>query len=272
MTSRESNEPAAPRKDRDVTGEASVDRTIELGHPSYVWRAGQQRRLEMLQPHVAIAGRRVLDVGCGLGLYVQQFAALGAEAHGVDLDAERIEIARRISPLVRQGSVQALPYPDEYFDLVFANEVLEHVDDDRQAVSESYRVTRPAGFLAFYVPNRLYPFETHGWYWRGKYRFGNIPLINYLPNTLRDRVCPHVRAYTRRQLRRLFDGLAGEIVLHRGVYAGYDNIIARHPRLGEAIRDASYALEQTPLQWLGFSHLILFQKAGLQQAPPKGQP
>ena len=255
-----------------MTEQASADRTIELGHPSYVWRAGQQRRLEMLQPYVAIAGHRVLDVGCGLGLYVQQFGALGAEAHGVDLDPDRIELARQTSPLVRQGSVQALPYPDAYFDLVFANEVLEHVDDDRQAVQESYRVTAPDGYLAFYVPNRLYPFETHGWYWRGEYRFGNIPLINYLPDVLRNRLCPHVRAYTRRQLRGLFAGLPGEIILHRGVFAGYDNIIARHPRLGAAIRDTSYALEHTPVQWLGLSHLIIFQKAGSQQAPPEGQP
>lgn len=254
-----------------MTEQASADRTIELGHPSYVWRAGQQRRLEMLQPYVPIAGRRVLDVGCGLGLYVRQLAALGAEAHGVDLDAERIKVAREISPLVRQGSVEALPYPDEYFHLVFANEVLEHVGDDRQAVRESYRVTIPGGYLAFYVPNRLYPFETHGWYWRGEYRFGNIPLINYLPDVLRNRLCPHVRAYTRGQLRSLFAGLPGEIILHRGVFAGYDNIIARHPRLGAAIRDTSYALEHTALQWLGLSHLIIFQKAGSQQAPPEGQ-
>lgn len=150
--------------------------------------------------------------------------------------------------------------------------MLEHVDDDRQAVQESYRVTAPDGYLAFYVPNRLYPFETHGWYWRGEYRFGNIPLINYLPDVLRNRLCPHVRAYTRRQLRGLFAGLPGEIILHRGVFAGYDNIIARHPRLGAAIRDTSYALEHTPVQWLGLSHLIIFQKAGSQQAPPEGQP
>lgn len=254
-----------------MTGQASLDRAIELGHPSYVWRAGQERRLQMLRERVPLAGQRVLDVGCGLGLYVQHFSALGAEAHGVDLDAERVDIARRTNPLVRLGSAESLPYPDGVFDVVFANEVLEHVDDDAQAVRESYRVLAPGGYMAFYVPNRLYPFETHGWYWRGQYHFGNIPLINYLPNTVRNKLCPHVRAYTRRQLRALFLGLPGQIVVHRGVFAGYDNIVARHPRIGGAIRAVSYGLEQTPLQWLGLSHLIIFQKAAPESASQGSQ-
>lgn len=262
---------ARTEKDADVTGQASTDRAIELGHPSYVWRAGQERRLQILSKHVPLAGRRVLDVGCGLGLYVQHLHALGAEAHGVDLDAERVEIARRTNPLVRQGSAESLPYPDGFFDIVFANEVLEHVDDDTHAVKESYRVLSPGGQMAFYVPNRLYPFETHGWYWRGQYHFGNIPLINYLPNALRNRLCPHVRAYTRRQLRGLFRDLPGRIVLHRGVFAGYDNILARHPRLGAIIRGVSYGLEHTPLQWLGLSHFIIFEKATLESASQGGQ-
>jgi SAM-dependent methyltransferase len=230
-----------------VTAQVNQDRAIELGHPSYVWRAGQERRIE--------------DVGCGLGLYVQHFGALGAEAHGVDLDAERVAIARRTNPLIQQGSAESLPYPDGHFDVVFANEVLEHVDDDVQAVREALRVLTPGGHLALYVPNRLYLFETHGSYWRGTYHFGNIPLINYLPNRWRNRLCPHVRAYTRGQLRALFTGLPGTIITHRCIFAGYDNVVARYPRLGGTLKRASYALERTPLQWLGLSHLLIFEKA-----------
>ncbi|MGI6368075.1 MAG: class I SAM-dependent methyltransferase [Anaerolineae bacterium] len=238
-----------------------TDPTITLGHPSYVWRAGQVRRLDMLQPWMPAQGQRVLDVGCGLGLYVSQFSALGMEAHGIDVDAERVAIAQRTNPLIRQGSAEALEYPDNYFQLVFSNEVLEHVDDDRQAVREAYRVLAPGGAMAMFVPNRLYPFETHGCYWRGTYHFGNIPLINWLPTPLRNRLAPHVRAYTRSQLRSLFAGLPGEIVAHRCVFAGYDNVMARHPRLGSCLRRLSYAAERTPLQWLGLSHLLVFRKA-----------
>ncbi len=107
-------------------------------------------------------------------------------------------------------------------------------------------------------------FETHGFYWRGVYHFGNIPLVNYLPNSLRNKLCPHVRAYTRAGLRQLFQGLDGQIVVHRRIFAGYDNIIARWPRLGRFIRSATYALESTPLQALGLSHFLVYRKAAEQ--------
>jgi len=49
--------------------------------------------------------------------------------------------------------------------------------------------------------------------------------------------------------------------VHRQVFAGYDNIVARWPRAGRALRTVSYALERTPLQVLGLSHLLVFEKA-----------
>ena len=45
------------------------------------------------------------------------------------------------------------------------------------------RVTGVGGRIVVFVPNRLYPFETHGIYWRGRYRFGNTPLISWLPGS-----------------------------------------------------------------------------------------
>src|SRR5690606_26208157 len=124
-------------------------------------------------------------------------------------------------------AAEAIPYPDNRFDTILSHEVLEHVDDDRAAVREMVRVLRPGGRIIIFAPNRWYPFETHGHYWRGKYHFGNTPLINYLPDPLRNRLAPHVRAYTGAGLRRLFDGCPVRIVTHRRIYGGYDNLIAR---------------------------------------------
>ena len=113
--------------------------------------------------------------------------------------------------------------------MVFSHEVIEHVDDDRQAAREMVRVLAPGGRIVIFCPNRLYPFETHGHFWRGKYHFGNTPLINYLPNPLRNRLAPHVRAYTGSSLRNLFAGLPVRVVHHQVIYPGFDNVVARRP-------------------------------------------
>ena len=87
-----------------------------------------------------------------------------------------------------------------------------------------------------FAPNRLYPFETHGAYFGKRYVFGNIPLVNWLPDPLRNRFAPHVRAYTQRGIRSLFRGLPVRVVHHRVIYPGFDNLSGRHRRLGGALR------------------------------------
>ncbi|MFH1086067.1 MAG: class I SAM-dependent methyltransferase [Chloroflexota bacterium] len=240
---------------------ASDDKAIALGHPSYVWRAGQERRLRLIQQHVPLQGARILDVGCGLGLYVERLSKHSDQVFGVDIDGDRARAAGAGVPHVCQASAEALPFPDGCFDVVLSNEVLEHVGDEVAALGEAVRVLRPGGKLVLMVPNRLYPFETHGVYWRGRYHFGNVPLVNYLPDIWRNRLAPHVRAYTRRGLTRLLAPHAGSVVVQRCIFAGYDSIAAAHPRLGRWLRRLSYALERTPLQWLGLSHLLVFVKA-----------
>jgi len=110
------------------------------------------------------------------------------------------------------------------------------------------------------VPNRGYPFETHGVFWRGKYTFGNIPLVNYLPRRWRDQLAPHVRIYARRDLEDLFTGLPVSFIHRTIIFGGYDNIIARFGLLGKALRAVLQALERTPLRSLGLSHVWVVEK------------
>jgi len=144
---------------------------------------------------------------------------------------------------------------------VLSHEVLEHTMDDRASVADMVRVVRPLGRIVIFVPNRLYPFETHGVLWRGKYWFGNAPLVNWLPNPLRDRLAPHVRAYTWGRLRDLYRGLPVREVHTATIFAGYDNIVERRPWLGEALRTSTYAAERTPLRSLGLSHFLVLEKS-----------
>src|SRR3972149_3692803 len=110
---------------------------------------------------------------------------------------------------------------------------------------------RPRGPLVLSPPTRGYPFETHGIFWRGRYRFGNIPLVNYLPGPLRQRLAPHVRAYTPRQLDELFGGLPVRVVSRTVLFGAYDNIPARGPRLGRILRGLLAFLQRPPLRALG---------------------
>ncbi len=118
--------------------------------------------------------------------------------------------------------------------------------DDRLAVREMIRVLKPGGRAVIFVPNIGYPFETHGIYWRGRYRFGNIPLVNYLPRLLRDRLAPHVRVYAFGDLAALFDGLPVRFVERTVIFGAYDNLIARFGVWGKALRAVLHFLERTP--------------------------
>ena len=77
---------------------------------------------------------------------------------------------------------------------------------------------------------------------------------------LRDRLAPHVRAYTARGLRLLFDDLPVRIIHHAVIFPGYDNIVARAPALGRVLRGITYALERTPLKAFGLSHLLILER------------
>lgn len=231
------------------------------GEPSYVWRAGQERRLQMIAYWAALEDAVVLEHGAGIGMYASQIRRrYTPHVEAFDIELDRLVEARTEIPDVVVAAAESLPYRSGLFDTVYSNEVLEHVNDDRQAAAEIVRALKVGGRAVIFVPNRWYPFETHGHYWRGQYHFGNTPLINYLPDAARNRLAPHVRAYTRRGLLRLFRGLPARVVHHRRIYGGYDNLIRRFGRKAGVLRDALYKAEGTPLDIFGLSHLLVIEK------------
>jgi SAM-dependent methyltransferase len=210
---------------------------------------------------------RVLEDGCGIGLYAARLAAHARQVVGLEYDFERAAQAHQQVTLVINAAGEALPFPEAAFDLVLSHEVLEHVADDRRAVSEMARLLRPGGRMVVFVPNRGYPFETHGIYWRGKYRFGNIPLVNYLPRRWRNRLAPHVRVYSAQDLETLFAGLPLRLLQRTVIFGAYDNLIARFGGLGRVLREALQLLERTPLRIFGLSHFWVLEKISPTAAP-----
>ncbi len=73
-------------------------------------------------------------------------------------------------------------------------------------------------------------------------------------------LAPHVRAYRKRDLLRLLDGLPVRVAHHTRIFGAYDNIIARFPRLGRLLRGLLHAAERTPLRLLGLSHFLVIEK------------
>ncbi len=221
---------------------------------------------------LAAAGERirgsVLENGCGVGMYVEHLAPWGGRIFGLEFDFERAVEAGTRSLKVINAAGESLPFPLGSFDLILSHEVLEHVRDDRQAVREMVRVLRdpdpasgePGGRAVIFVPNLGYPFETHGIYWRGKYRFGNKLFVNYLPLAWRDNLAPHVRVYSRRDIEKLFDGLPVKIVERTVIFGAYDNLIARFGVVGRLLRGILQFLEKTPLRWFGLSHFWVVEK------------
>jgi SAM-dependent methyltransferase len=229
------------------------------GEPSYVWQAGQVRRFQMLldSAEERIHGC-VLENGCGVGMYTQKITPLAETVIGLEYDFRRAVEAHVKSRHIINAAGEGLAFPDNSFDLMLSHEVIEHVQDDRAAIAEMVRTLRYGGRVVIFCPNRGYPFETHGIYWRGKYKFGNIPLVNWLPSSWRDKLAPHVKVYTRRDMMRLFQGLPV-------IFGAYDNIIHRFPQLGRALRVALQFLEHTPLRIFGLSHYWVVEK--LQPTP-----
>lgn len=214
----------------------------------------------MVREWVDLNGR-LFDNGCGLGTYLNALTPYSEQRFGLEVEFDRALQAIPTATGIVQAVGEQLPFADNSFDFILSNEVIEHVVDDAQCMSEMVRTLRVGGRLLLFCPNRWYPVEQHGIYWRGKYKFGNIPLVNYLPMPLRNQLAPHVKTYSKRDLRRLYAGLPVREVHHSRIFGGYDNIERRWPQVGRQMKQLLYGAEKTPLQVLGLSHLLVLEKA-----------
>lgn len=94
-------------------------------------------------------GMRILDAGCGTGRNLVYFLNEGYDVHGVDLDAEVIA-GLPASGHFQVGSIESLPFPDEFADVVIANTVLHFARDDdhfKTMLDSLWRVLKPGGLL-----------------------------------------------------------------------------------------------------------------------------
>jgi SAM-dependent methyltransferase len=239
----------------------NFDKAALRGEPSYIWRAGQQRRLDMILRAAGDRVRaRIFEDGCGVGMYVEHLSPVGGDVIGLEYDFERAAEAHLNSAHIFNGAGEFVPLPSGAFDLILSHEVIEHVQDDHLAICEMVRLLKPSGRITLFCPNRGYPFETHGIYWNGKYHFGNKLFVNYLPRRMRNKLAPHVRVYSSKDLQKLFEGLPVKFVERTIIFGAYDNIIARFGPLGKVLRGVLQFLEKTPFKIFGLSHFWVIEK------------
>ena len=106
------------------------------------------------------SGKTVADIGCGGGLFAEEFARLGAQVIGVDPSAASLATARSHAAAAglridyREGSGERLPLGDASVDIACCVDVLEHVTDLDAVISETARVLRPGGVYLFDTINR----------------------------------------------------------------------------------------------------------------------
>lgn len=121
-------------------------------------------------------GRIILDAGCGSGFLTDKLQAFG-KVCAIDFSHHALQLAyRRGVRLLANGSLDTLPFRDQKFDIITSLDVLEHLDDDMNAMSELNRICKNDGKLVIFVP-------AFQFLWSGE-----------------DNVSEHRRRYTRKEL------------------------------------------------------------------------
>lgn len=200
--------------------------------------------------YAGAAGLDVLDVGCGQGIDLCEYARVGANATGVDLTPRHVQLARKhlvelgLEARVEEADAERLPFADASFDRVSSNGVLHHTPDLAAALSEIRRVLRPGGVATVIVYNRdSFHYWLHQVVYRGLMR--GVLLrergIRGVLSTGVERTSigarPLVRVYSRGQIRRLmheagFDRVDTEVSPFRPADTVFTRWLPGHLPLG----------------------------------------
>jgi ubiquinone/menaquinone biosynthesis C-methylase UbiE len=128
--------------------------------------------------NIKISGKTLLEIGSGYGTFVAITRCKHkSSSYGIEPDLAAYNISLKIlkcyqvpEEIIHHGYGEDLPYPDNYFDIVYSTNVLEHVNDPKKVIHETIRVLKPGGYFQFVIPN-------YGSFWEGHYGILWIPNI-----------------------------------------------------------------------------------------------
>lgn len=98
-------------------------------------------------------GMKLLEPGCGRGEHLRLFKNLGVEVFGLDVSPESPLYAKDLNINVSNLDNDKLPYPDNYFDVIYSKSFLEHLQNPSKFLEEAFRVLKPNGLLLSMVPD-----------------------------------------------------------------------------------------------------------------------
>lgn len=131
---------------------------------------------------------KILDLGCGDGKICQLFLGMGYEVYGVDVSKKNIKKVNKLGVIGLTANIErGLPYDDNFFDFVFAGEVVEHLIDSRMFFLEVRRILKKGGTLLVTTPNLAHLSE------RFRLLFGKNPTQ---VSPIHDFLYLHVRPFT----------------------------------------------------------------------------
>lgn len=98
--------------------------------------------------------KKILEIGCGTGIILNQTTKFAKEAWGIDLSPEMVEVTKSKGLNAKVSSATKLPFKDNSFDVVYSFKVLAHIPDIQKVINEIVRITKPDGMilLEFYNP------------------------------------------------------------------------------------------------------------------------
>lgn len=112
--------------------------------------------IDQFLPDEALAGKRALDVGCGLGFFSRRLVERGAHVTACDIGPGLLERTRRLAgceTVLADALELTARFGHDAFDVVVSSECIEHTPDPVLAISQMLAVLRPGGFLSLSTPN-----------------------------------------------------------------------------------------------------------------------
>lgn len=168
-----------------------------------------QKRIEFFQNNCLTDGASVLDFGCGAGALLTAFKEISQEnSFGVDVSKSTIDFVNKKWPnynWMRIGIDDKLPFENETFDCVISSEVIEHVFDVDNYLSEFWRVLKPRGILGLSCP------------YHGFLKDLAILLTGKFENHFHNPYDPHIRYYSIKALRHVLTNNQFNLVERRAI-------------------------------------------------------